>query len=136
MGGLESKKCIPCEGGIPALSEIQFTPLLTEVNGWKVIDNHHLYKVYEFKDFQDALDYVNKIGLISEEEGHHPDISLSWGKVGIKIYTHKIDGLHENDFILAAKFDEAYIWEMIFYIFVSNSFIVSINEYVKEAILS
>lgn len=74
--------------------------------GWKVIDEHHLEKDYLFKNFREALDFTNKIGEIAEQEGHHPDIILSYGKVKIQLWTHKISGLSESDFILAAKCDK------------------------------
>lgn len=70
---------------------------------WKVVNEHHLEKEYQFKDFKEALDFTNQIGALAEEEGHHPDIHLGWGKVRIALWTHKINGLSENDFILAAK---------------------------------
>jgi 4a-hydroxytetrahydrobiopterin dehydratase len=73
--------------------------------GWKVVDEHHLAKDYSFKDFKEALDFTNRVGALAEEEGHHPDIHLAWGKVKITLYTHSIGGLSENDFILAAKAD-------------------------------
>jgi len=74
-------------------------------NDWKVIDEHHLEKEWKFDDFQTALDFTNRIGSLAEEQGHHPDIYLAWGKVGIKMWTHKIGGLTDSDFILAAKID-------------------------------
>ena len=74
--------------------------------GWQVVDGHHLWKAYTFPDFRTALDFVNKTGAIAEAEGHHPDLFLSWGKVEVKIWTHKINGLTESDFILAAKIDQ------------------------------
>ncbi|HEX5133458.1 MAG TPA: 4a-hydroxytetrahydrobiopterin dehydratase [Candidatus Krumholzibacteria bacterium] len=76
--------------------------------GWKVVDEHHLEKSYEFADFATALAFTNRVGAIAEAEGHHPDIHLAWGRVGLTIWTHKIDGLTESDFILAAKADDAY----------------------------
>ena len=104
---LAQKKCIPCEGGIPPLRPEQATELLGQLGGgWKVVDNHHLANEYPFPDFLQALAAVNRIGQLAEEQGHHPDLALSWGKVGITIWTHKIDGLTESDFILAAKIDE------------------------------
>jgi|TARA_Y100000294_G_scaffold8350_1_gene7900 4a-hydroxytetrahydrobiopterin dehydratase len=74
-------------------------------NDWNVIDEHHLEKEWELDDFQTALDFTNRIGSLAEEQGHHPDIYLTWGKVGVKMWTHKIDGLTDSDFILAAKID-------------------------------
>lgn len=76
--------------------------------GWRVIDEHHLAKQYRFRDFREALDFVNQLGEIAESEGHHPDILLSWGAVRVSIYTHKVDGLTESDFVLAAKYDECH----------------------------
>jgi 4a-hydroxytetrahydrobiopterin dehydratase len=79
--------------------------LKAEVSGWQVVDGHHLIKAYKFPDFRTALDFVNQAGAIAETEGHHPDLFLAWGKVEVKTWTHKIDGLTESDFILAAKID-------------------------------
>jgi 4a-hydroxytetrahydrobiopterin dehydratase len=102
---LASKVCVPCRGGVPPLTEDEQRPLLAQLDGWRVVDGHHLAKQYEFPDFVTALAFVNRVGEVAEENGHHPDIHLSWGKVGIEIYTHKIDGLTESDFVLAAKCD-------------------------------
>lgn len=77
--------------------------LLPQVSGWKVTGSHHLERTFTFADFREALDFVNKIGELAEAEGHHPDIELSWGKVGVRIFTHKINGLTQSDFVLAAK---------------------------------
>ncbi len=79
-----------------------------QLAGWKVIDEHHLSKPFTFPDFQNALDFVNRAGAVAETEGHHPDLFLSWGRVVVSTYTHKIDGLTESDFILAAKIDQVY----------------------------
>lgn len=106
MPGLASKHCVPCRGGVPALTGEQIKPFLEQLHGWQVVQEHHLQKHYEFPDFAQALAFVNKVGEVAEQEGHHPDIYLTWGKVGIEIYTHKVDGLTESDFILAAKLDE------------------------------
>ena len=105
---LADKKCIPCEGGFPPLKGEELKELLGQLNnGWKVKDEHHLEKLYKFKNFQQALDFTNRVGKVAEEEGHHPDIFLSWGKVRLEVWTHKIDGLTESDFIFAAKADRA-----------------------------
>ena len=104
---LASKVCVPCKGGVPPLDEAQQKPLLEQLDGWRVVDNHHLEKNYEFPDFVQALAFVNRVGEVAEENGHHPDIHLTWGKVDIEIYTHKINGLTESDFVLAAKCDKA-----------------------------
>lgn len=105
---LADKVCEPCRGGIPPLTEEEIQPLLAELgNHWQVIDGHHLKKQYEFPNFVTALAYVNQLGQLAEEVGHHPDIYLSWGKVVVTLWTHKIDGLAEADFIFAAKCDRA-----------------------------
>ncbi|MBI2581831.1 4a-hydroxytetrahydrobiopterin dehydratase [Candidatus Woesearchaeota archaeon] len=101
---LEQKTCKPCEGGVKPLSGKTLELYLQEIKVWKVIDNH-IEKEFKFKDFKTALDFVNKVGQLAEKEGHHPDIYLSWGKVKITLWTHAIDGLSENDFILAKKID-------------------------------
>lgn len=105
--GLSEKTCVPCRGGVPPLTPAEIEPLLTQIKEWTVVENHHLEKAFKFQDFKAALDLVNKAGAIAEEQGHHPDIYLAWGKAEFKIWTHKIDGLTESDFILAAKIDEA-----------------------------
>ena len=105
--GLSQKDCIPCKGGVPPLTAEQIQPLSSQVKNWSVINHHHIEKEFKFPDFKAALAFTNKIGAIAEQQGHHPDIQLGWGKVGVKIWTHKIDGLTESDFILAAKIDDA-----------------------------
>lgn len=105
---LAQKECIPCKGGIPPLKGDEIDALLRQLGSdWDAVNEHHLHKEYSFPDFASALAFTNVVGGIAEEQGHHPDIHLSWGKVGIEIYTHKIDGLTESDFVLAAKIDEA-----------------------------
>ena len=105
---LSNKTCVPCRGGVPPLKGQQLTALYDQLGqGWKVVEEHHLRKEYGFDNFAEALAYVNRIGAIAEEQGHHPDIYLAWGKVRADIWTHKINGLTESDFILAAKFDDA-----------------------------
>ena len=103
---LARKECIPCKGGVPPLKGEELEQLKEQVDGWDVIDEHHITKTYKFPNFVKALAFVNKVVEIAEEQGHHPDIFLTWGKAGIKTWTHKIDGLTESDFILAAKIDE------------------------------
>lgn len=103
---LAAKDCIPCRGGVPPLKAKEIQKLLPQLDGWRVADDHHLEKGWEFPDFGTALDFTVQVGELAEEQGHHPDIYLAWGRVGIKIWTHKIDGLTESDFILAAKIDE------------------------------
>jgi len=104
---LSQKKCIPCQGGISPLKSSSLLELLQQLEkGWKVIDEHHLVKEYFFKDFNEALVFTNRVSALAEEEGHHPDILLSYGKVKIELWTHKINGLAESDFILAAKIEK------------------------------
>ena len=103
---LAAKHCVPCRGGVPPLTSAQIEPLMQQLQGWRVLDGHHLTKTYEFEDFAGALAYVNRLGAVAEAEGHHPDIYLAWGRVRVEIWTHKIDGLTESDFILAAKADQ------------------------------
>ncbi len=109
MTDLAEQSCVPCKGGVPPMEAEEAERLLTRLDeGWEVVETHHLERTYEFPDFAEALAFVNAIGEIAEEQGHHPDIHLSWGRVGVEIWTHKIDGLTESDFVLAAKFDRAY----------------------------
>lgn len=104
---LASKHCVPCRGGVPPLAGEELRALHEKLNGgWQVVDGHHLHKVISFPDFITALAFTNRVGELAEAEGHHPDIRLSWGRVEIEIYTHKIDGLTESDFILAARIDQ------------------------------
>lgn len=107
MAGLAEKTCVACRGGVLPLTADQIKPLAVQVDNWNVVDNHHIEKEFRFPDFKTALDFVNKAGAIAEEQGHHPDIYLAWGKAQFKIWTHKISGLTESDFILAAKIDAA-----------------------------
>src|SRR5690242_14478088 len=105
---LADKKCVPCRGGVPPLKGDELKKYAGELSDWKVIDEHHITKTFLFPDFVQALDFVNRVGAVAEEEGHHPDLLLTWGKVEVKTYTHKIDGLTESDFILAAKIDRVH----------------------------
>ena len=105
MSELASKTCVPCRGDVPPLKGDPLNSLAGKVSGWNVVDEHHIEKTFTFPDFLKALAFTNKVGELAEQQGHHPDIFLAWGKVGIKTWTHKIDGLTESDFILAAKID-------------------------------
>jgi 4a-hydroxytetrahydrobiopterin dehydratase len=106
MSDMANKECIPCNGGILPIKGLELTELLDTLGGgWRVMDEHHLVKEYRFKDFRTALAFTNRVGELAEGQGHHPDIYLSWGKVRLIIWTHKIDGLTESDFIFAAKAD-------------------------------
>ena len=110
MNKLLEKKCVPCEGGVVPFDISEIHKYQKMVDGWNIIkdkkDIYFLEKQFSFKNFLDSQKFVNEVGKISEEEGHHPDIEFGWGYVSITILTHKIGGLHENDFILAAKIDE------------------------------
>jgi len=105
MTDLASKTCVPCRGGVDALGPGAVTALLPQVPQWKVIDNHHLTRTFAFPDFLQALEFVNRVGAVAEEQGHHPDILLAWGKAEVTLWTHKVNGLTESDFIMAAKID-------------------------------
>ena len=104
--GLAEKHCVPCRGGVPPLEGPDLERFAGQVPGWQVAQGHHLVRSFPFPDFRTALDFVNQVGAVAEREGHHPDLYLSWGKVDVHIWTHKIDGLTESDFILAAKIDQ------------------------------
>lgn len=103
---LSEKKCVPCRGGIPALTPQEVKPLLEEVNGWTVVDDFKLKQSFKFDNFKDAMNLANKIAEIAENEGHHPDLLVRWGELVVEIWTHKVNGLTESDFILAAKIDK------------------------------
>jgi 4a-hydroxytetrahydrobiopterin dehydratase len=106
---LANRTCVPCRGGVPPLKGkdlSDFHRMLVNPTQWSVIDQHHIVRNFKFPDFRSALALVNKISALAEEQGHHPDILLGWGKVEITLWTHAVDGLTESDFILAAKIDE------------------------------
>jgi 4a-hydroxytetrahydrobiopterin dehydratase len=103
---LAQKQCKPCTGGVPALRGEELAQLQAQVPGWQVVGEHHLQKMFAFPDFVTALAFVNRVGALAEKEGHHPDLYLAWGRVEAKIWTHKIDGLTESDFVFAAKVDQ------------------------------
>ncbi|HYV24732.1 MAG TPA: 4a-hydroxytetrahydrobiopterin dehydratase [Pyrinomonadaceae bacterium] len=106
MSELAERQCVPCRGGVPPMKGEQINEMSSQVPDWQVVNEHHLQRAYSFKDFREALDFVNRIGELAEEQGHHPDICFGWGKADITIWTHKIDGLTESDFVLAAKIDK------------------------------
>jgi 4a-hydroxytetrahydrobiopterin dehydratase len=106
LSELAAKTCVPCRGGVPPLKGDELKKLQAQVPGWEVVNEHHLHCEFKFPDFKQALEFVNRIGAIAEEQGHHPNICFTWGKVEVSIWTHKIDGLVESDFILAAKIDQ------------------------------
>ncbi|MCI0652312.1 MAG: 4a-hydroxytetrahydrobiopterin dehydratase [Planctomycetes bacterium] len=102
---LAERQCIPCQGGVPPLGAAEVERLLARLDGWRAEGVHHLAKDFKFKNFAQALAFANAVGAIAEAEKHHPDIWFTWGKARIEIRTHKIDGLTESDFVLAAKID-------------------------------
>jgi 4a-hydroxytetrahydrobiopterin dehydratase len=107
MPDIAAKICEPCSAGTPVLRGERLETLLREIRSeWRLVDEHHLEREYRFKNFRDALAFTNRIGDIAEAIGHHPEIQLTWGKVRVRLWTHKIDGLSENDFVLAARIDE------------------------------
>ena len=102
---LAAKQCVPCRGGVPPLAGAALDQLATLIPAWRVVDGHHLDRELSFPDFATALAAANRIGALADEQGHHPDLHVSWGKLGIRVWTHKVDGLTESDFVLAAKID-------------------------------
>ena len=108
MTSLADRPCVPCRGGVPPLGAAQIAPLLAQIDGWQAVEEHHLEKTFRLKNFARALELVNRIGAIAEAENHHPDLLLAWGRVGVKVWTHKINGLTESDFFFAAKCDQAF----------------------------
>ena len=106
---LAKNECVPCKGGVPPLGHDAIQPLhATLGTDWAVIDDHHLTRSYAFKGYPPAVDFTNQVAAIAENQNHHPDIVLCWGKVDVTIWTHKIDGLTESDFYFAAKVEEAF----------------------------
>jgi 4a-hydroxytetrahydrobiopterin dehydratase len=106
---LSDKECTPCRGGVEPLGVRELTPYLQQLaDGWNIIEGGKLEKTFKFKNFKEALDFTNRLGQLAEQRQHHPDIHLSWGKVRVELWTHKIGGLHENDFILAANIDRLF----------------------------
>ena len=107
--GLAARRCVPCRGGTPPLRGEPLAALLRELGGgWRALDEHHLEKEFRFRDFAGALAFANRIGALAEEQSHHPDLHLAWGRLGVSIWTHKIDGLTESDFVFAAKIDRLF----------------------------
>lgn len=100
---LATKECVPCKGGVAPIKGRELEGLLRHAPGWTSVNEHHIVGTFTFPDFKTALEFTNRVGAIAEEQGHHPDILLKWGKVKVTLYTHKIDGLTENDFIMAAR---------------------------------
>ncbi len=105
MSDLASKTCVPCRGGTPPLKGEELDDLRRQVPEWEVVGEHHLRRRFRFKNFREALGFVNRVGELAEEQGHHPDVSFGWGYAEVTVWTHKIDGLTESDFVFAAKVD-------------------------------
>ncbi len=106
MSSLAQEQCKPCQEGAEPLKGEELQKLASELDGWEVVDEHHLHKVYKQDDWSATMEKVNQIGKVAEKQNHHPDLEVHYGKVGVTIYTHKIDGLTRSDFVLAAKIDE------------------------------
>lgn len=102
---LSNRECVPCLKSLPPFSKDQIDAHLSQLEGWDLVSGFRLEKIFKFRDFREALDFTNRVGLLAERQQHHPNIYLTWGKVMVSLYTHKIGGLHLNDFILAAKID-------------------------------
>jgi 4a-hydroxytetrahydrobiopterin dehydratase len=108
MPGLSEASCVPCRGGVPTVGDAEIAELLLQILGWQVVERggvKRLWREYAFPDFRQAMAFAVAVGEIAEREGHHPDLQVAWGRVGVEIWTHKIHGLHRNDFVLAAKID-------------------------------
>jgi 4a-hydroxytetrahydrobiopterin dehydratase len=104
MADLAEKECVPCKGGVPPLRGEELDRLGEQLGeGWRVINGHRLERDFKFDNFRQALDFTNRVGALAEAQNHHPDIYLAWGKVKLTLWTHKIDGLTESDFVFAAK---------------------------------
>jgi 4a-hydroxytetrahydrobiopterin dehydratase len=109
MSALADRQCVPCRRAVPPLRGGQLRSFSDQLPEWQVIEEHHITRTFLFPDFKQGLDFVNQIGALAEEQSHHPDLLLAWGKVGVTIYTHKIQGLTESDFILGAKIERLYL---------------------------
>lgn len=103
MTNLADKKCVPCEGGVPPMKQEEIKKFLTEIAGWSVSGDAKILREFKFKDFKASMAFINKVAELAEAEGHHPDIYISYNKVGLELFTHAVGGLTENDMILAAK---------------------------------
>ena len=108
MSDLVDKTCVPCRGDVPPLRGKELEELERQLPDWEVVEGHHLRREFRFRNFREALDFVNRVGELAEEQGHHPDVEFGWGRAAITIFNHKIDGLTESDFVLAAKVDRLY----------------------------
>jgi 4a-hydroxytetrahydrobiopterin dehydratase len=105
---LAERACLPCRGGVPPMRPAEYEPLLAQLEHWTVVNGHHLRRNFIFNDFVSALHFTNLAGALAEEQGHHPEITVGWGHALVEVWTHKIDGLAESDFVLAAKLDQLF----------------------------
>lgn len=105
MSDLSSRRCAPCHADTPPLGDEQLRELSAQVPQWEIVDGHHLRREFQFRNFREALAFVNQVGELAEDQGHHPEITFGWGQATFEIFTHAMDGLSENDFILAAGID-------------------------------
>ena len=108
---LTQRKCVPCEGGTPPFTQETVEEYLQEVSGWELKESKLIFKTFRFKSFKEAIDFVNQVASIAEQEQHHPDIHIRYKKVTLEFTTHAIKGLSENDFIMASKIDVMYGWQ-------------------------
>ena len=108
MSDLADKACVPCRGDVPPLRGRELEELERQLPDWEVVEGPHLRREFRFRNFREALYFVNRVGELAEEQGHHPDVEFGWGHAAITVFTHKIDGLTESDFVLAAKVDRLY----------------------------
>ncbi|MBN1653248.1 MAG: 4a-hydroxytetrahydrobiopterin dehydratase [Deltaproteobacteria bacterium] len=108
MENLTKKQCTPCRGGAPKLTGDTLREYFNQLQGWELVEDHHVTKKYKFENFKRALVFADLVGDLAERENHHPSICISWGEARIELFTHKIGGLHENDFIMASKIDATY----------------------------
>jgi 4a-hydroxytetrahydrobiopterin dehydratase len=108
MSELADKTCVPCKGGIPPMKGGELQEILKHAPRWQAVNEHHIVRTFTFPDFKQGLEFVNRVGEVAEQQGHHPDILLTWGKAEVTLWTHKIDGLTQSDFIMAAKIDQLF----------------------------
>ena len=108
MKELSKRQCTPCRGGVPKLAGAELFAYFKRLQGWQLVEEHHIYKEYKFANFKQALAFANLVGDLAERENHHPTVCISWGNARVEFFTHVIDGLHENDFIMASKIDAIY----------------------------
>ncbi len=106
MSELASKTCEACRSDTPPMQSNEIGELSPQIPDWEIVEDHHLRRAFRFKNFREALDFVNNVGELAEEQGHHPELHFGWGHVELEVWTHKIDGLTQSDFVFAAKVDQ------------------------------